>query len=82
MARGWESKAVEEQIEEAARDRISAATDSPVNESFERKQKRQGLLLTRSSLVQQLSRARTVAHRQMIHQALRDIDEQLGKFEI
>jgi hypothetical protein len=78
MARGWESKAVEDQIEDAARVQIDPPPASLPPETLEREHKCEGLRLTRSNLVQQLGRARTVAHRQLIHQALREIDEQLA----
>jgi hypothetical protein len=81
MARGWESKAVEDQMEEAARDQIERQSGSRAPDNFERQQKREGLRLTRSNLVQQLSRARTVTHRQMIHEALREIDKQLAALD-
>lgn len=83
MARGWESKAVESQLEEAAAvittQRISVSLET--TELFEVEQKRLGLKLMKSQLTQQLANARSVTHRQMIHQSLRAIDEELQKFE-
>lgn len=83
MARGWESKAVEEQAEmaemaEAAQLRINAEQNALSSEAVERIRKVEGLRLTRSNLLEQLSKARTVAHRQILHQALRELDEQLA----
>ncbi len=81
MARGWESKAVEEQIEEAARDAEENAVAASSPEAIERKHRLDGLRLVRSRLAEQLQRAQTVTQRQMLHQQLRALDAEITTLE-
>lgn len=78
MARGWESKAVESQIQEAAQ--VQVVVETPVGsvEAFEKQHKLGNLKLIRSQLLDQLSRARSVSHRQLLHQSLREVEEQIA----
>src|SRR5689334_5407926 len=65
MARGWESKAVEAQIEAAAE--TSSHAGKAVNPAeLERKRERDGLLLSRARVVHQLESARNPNHRKML----------------
>lgn len=81
MARGWESKAVEQQMEEAAKKapaRVSADASMADPESIDVRIRRENLKLTRKQLQTQLENSRSVSHRQMIHQSLRAIDDELN----
>ena len=75
MARGWESKSVEAQMEEAE----SAASSKPrlSPEQLERKQKRESLELTKKKLQADLERAGNERHREMLARALADLEAQL-----
>jgi hypothetical protein len=76
MARGFESKSVEAQQEEAARDRKSPRPSmSPEERIVE--QRRRTLELTRARARQDLSRATVPAHRRMLEQAIATLDQQL-----
>ena len=75
MARGFESKMVEFQQEEAARGRPAAASLTP--EEQQARAKRQGLELARARAAADLERATIPAHRRMLEQALSAIDDQL-----
>ncbi|MFN7946683.1 MAG: hypothetical protein U0Z53_15130 [Blastocatellia bacterium] len=78
MARGWESKAVEDQMEEARRAQTGRPTAlSP--EEIALRQRRETLRLTRSQLNEQMSRARSDAHRQRLAESLAEIDRQLAE---
>ena len=80
MARGWESKSVEQQQEEMAEQhRPAQAPISP--DQQQRNRKRQGLLLSRRRLTQQLQAADNPRHRQMLEQAIAELDRQLSSFE-
>jgi predicted component of type VI protein secretion system len=80
MARGWESKSVEQQQEEMLERRKAArAPTSPQEQQHQ--QKREGLLLSRSRLTQQLQAASNPRHRQMLEQAIAELDRQLSSFE-
>lgn len=80
MARGWESKSVEQQQDER-----SAETNNrrprltPQQQELNRR--REGLLLSRKRLVGQLESSVHPAHRHMIEQSLAEIDRQLASFE-
>ncbi len=79
MARGWESKSVEQQQEEMAELRKPArAPISPKQQ--QRNREREGLLLSRGRLAQQLEAASHPRHRQMLEQAIAELDRQLSCF--
>lgn len=80
MARGWESKSVEQQQEEMAdcRNAIHSSA-SPAQQLLARK--RDGLLLSHKRLTQQLQTAVNLRHRQMLQRALAEVDAQLSSFE-
>jgi hypothetical protein len=79
MARGWESKSVEQQQAEMSEPRkTSRAPISP--DEQQRNRKREGLLLSRERLTQQLQAATNPRHRQMLEQAIAELDSQLSSF--
>src|SRR5512138_74215 len=68
MARGWESKSVEEQQQESAREsKRAGAAISP--EDAARRTRRDTLMLARTGALSQLQRACAPAHRAMLEQA-------------
>jgi hypothetical protein len=75
MARGFESKMVEFQQEEAARGRSKAVALSPDEQA--RASRRRSLELARTRAAADLARATAPAHRQMLEQAIAALDEQL-----
>ena len=75
MARGFESKMVEFNQEEAARARTAKAALSADERA--RAEKRQALELARTRAAADLSRATVPAHRQMLEAAILALDEQL-----
>ncbi len=77
MARGWESKAVEVQQDEAAR--ATRAGRPETAEERERRMRRRTLELARARAVADLGRAATAAHREMLRLAIADLDEQLRR---
>lgn len=84
MARGWESKSVEDQLEEAARRKREAAVGAQMNlspEALQLRERMESLRLTRSRLTEQLTRARADAHRRMLTQSLEEIARQLEELE-
>jgi hypothetical protein len=83
MARGWESKAIEDQMEEAARERQGAGSGkpAPTPETLERERRREALRLSRSRIIEQIARARSEAHRRLLSRSLDAIDEQLSARE-
>ena len=79
MARGWESKSVEAQQEEASRDRVPKRQLSPAEQAAA--ERRAALQLTRARTAADLERATALHHRQMLERALAAIDEQLRTLE-
>jgi hypothetical protein len=80
MARGWESKSVEQQQEEMSeRRKIVRPPISPEGQRHNRK--REGLHLSRKRLTQQLQAASNPRHRQILEQAIAELDSQLSSFE-
>jgi hypothetical protein len=80
MARGWESKSVEQQQEEMSEQRKTLRPPISPDEQ-QRNRKREGLLLCRKRLTQQLQAAGNSRHRQMLEQAIAELDTQLSSFE-
>ena len=77
MARGFESKMVEFNQEEAARGR-SAAPRLSEDEKV-RRVRLEGLELARARAAADLARATAPAHRKMLEQALAAIDQQIAE---
>lgn len=80
MARGWESKSVEQQ-QDAMLERSKPARPALSPEQRERDRKRQGLLLSRSHLSRQSEAATNPRHRQMLTDAIAELDRQLSSLE-
>lgn len=76
MARGWESKSIEAQQDEAARGKTRRPVLSEAQRAAE--EKRRTLLLTRSRAAEDLGRATVPQHRRMLEQTIAAIDEQLA----
>jgi hypothetical protein len=77
VARGWESKAVEDQIA-SAEERRAASTHVRTSDQLERESRRQGLLLSRTKIVRDIEHARDARHRAALQHALDFIDAQIG----
>jgi hypothetical protein len=78
MAKGWESKSVEDQMEEAQRSQGESNWRIRTPEERERQRRVETLNLERSRLAQQLERARSETHRRMIQQSLNAIEEEIA----
>lgn len=78
MARGWESKSVASQQDEAER-APADRKDRPLSEEErERHQRRKALELARARTAADLRRAGAPAQQEMLRQALAALDAQLG----
>jgi hypothetical protein len=77
MARGWESKSIESQQEEAAASRTSKPAVDPADAA--RQSQRATLMLARTRALGDLQRACMPAHRAMLEQAIADLDEKIGR---
>ena len=83
MARGWESKAVEDQIQEAE-ERERRAAEPAIDESPAARARRarlETLRLSRSRTLDQLERATNRAHREMLQRTLRSLEIELEELQ-
>jgi hypothetical protein len=81
MARGWESKSVESQIESAESRRAASqgATLDPLE--VERLKKRESLLSSRTRVVHDLESAHNPRYREILLAALKHLDDKLSEVE-
>jgi hypothetical protein len=78
MARGWESKAVEAQREEAAAAGPSGKPRPERSvEEQDRVRKREDLQLARKRVVADLAAARHPRHRELLERTLADLEKQI-----
>jgi hypothetical protein len=78
MARGWESKSVEQQQEDA-KSSVKPGKQQLTPEQIAEQQRRRGLELSRQRILQQLQVACNPQHRGMLEAALADLDAQLAE---
>ena len=80
MARGWESKSVEAQID-AAENRPSAPlSKTPPPEELELIRKRETILLSRTRVVRELQSAQNPRYKAVLSKALAELEAQLSTF--
>ncbi len=80
MARGWESKSIEQQIEDSRTepDHPTIANSSEGAVEPELRRQIEGLLFQRSRILQELQSARNQRYRQMLEELLRHLDSRLA----
>ena len=81
MARGWESKNIEDQQSEAERQRELAGRAKPTPEQAARAAEREGLRLSRTRTLSALQTACHAEHRALLERTLAHIDAQLAALE-
>ncbi len=79
MARGWESKSVEEQ--QAERSRPGYAGPRLTLEQAARERHRGGLLLWRKRVERELSSADNPAHRKMLQLSIEELDKKIASLQ-
>jgi hypothetical protein len=77
MARGWESKAIESQMEDKGRTDSSGRRQALSPEQRARQERKRTLELVKARLSADLAASRVEAHRRMLEQALAAIDAEL-----
>lgn len=78
MARGWESKSVESQIESAERRRINSERLRLNQEELNRKREREGLQLSRTRVLRDLASAKSGSYRESLEAALNFLDTKIA----
>ena len=81
MARGWESKSVEDQMDEAKADRDAQIKPRLSAEDRERHTRAESLRLSRSRIVGLLKSARNERYRAQLERTLAELDAQLRELE-
>jgi hypothetical protein len=80
MARGWESKSVESQMESAKEGNVVAG--APLTDKQKESQReRQRLLLSRTYVLRQIESSTNEKYTQSLRQALRDLEEKIAKLD-
>jgi len=81
MARGWESKAIESQIQESEL-KASRSQKAPLTpEQVEKHRRKQVLLLSRKRVEKDLQSSSDPRYRDQLNRALADLDAQLSKLQ-
>jgi hypothetical protein len=78
MARGWESKSVEEQIDMAESRRAKAAETKRTAAELVEIRKRESLILSRTRIVRELETVQSPRYKDVLIKALADLDAQLA----
>ncbi len=81
MARGWESKSVEDQIGAAEAERELRNRPRLSAEDREQNEHQQSLLLSRALMISRIKAARNPRHRAQLQLALDQLETQLREFE-
>jgi hypothetical protein len=79
MARGWESKAVESQVQEFESKENRAYKRQLTQAQVEIRRQREILLLSRARVEKQLQSIQDARYREQLSRALADLDAQLSK---
>jgi len=82
MARGWESKAVADQIEEGESRQQQPSKTEVTKEQRVLKERLDSLKLSRSRLLQQLEHARHPAHRNVLLNGLKAVEREIEEVSV
>jgi hypothetical protein len=78
MARGWESKSVEAQIEESLSESSHKENRSISAEERQSRSKKAALMLSHKHVLQQLERSTSERYSQLLRETLADLDVQIA----
>ena len=81
MARGWESKSVEDQIGDAQARKDERSKPFLTADEREQQTRKQSLLLSRSQILSRLKVARNERYRAQLEAALKHVETQLKEFD-
>ena len=79
MARGWESKDVESQVEATQSPKQKSASGPKTPEQLKREQQRRDLQLSRTRVVNELAAATHPNHRKSLEAALAHLDKKIAE---
>jgi hypothetical protein len=81
MARGWESKSVESQMEAAESRRAASQKVPPTEAQIRIDRERESLLLSRKRVLKDIETATHARYREQLEAALRHLDQRLKELE-
>jgi hypothetical protein len=81
MARGWESKGVESQIESAEERAALAKLPKSTPEEAVRQQQRDSLLLTRTRVLRDIETSKNPGYRKTLEAALQHLDDKIAELK-
>jgi len=77
MARGWESKSVEAQIDMAGAGRATAPVKQLTPEALAQIRRKESLILSRTRVVREMESAQNPRYKAVLSKALADLDAQI-----
>lgn len=81
MAKGWESKSVEDQIQESREAEQETTRKQFTPQEMETHRRKEVLLLSRASVERDLNASQNPRYRDQLIRALSDLDAQLSKLD-
>ncbi len=81
MARGWESKSIEAQIEESNSEPLPAAEQQPSAEERQALLKKRDMMLSRRRIVQQLESNPNERYSELLRRTLAGLDAEIATFD-
>ena len=81
VARGWESKSVEDQINERKAEAEASGTKKLSREEIEKRSRRDSMLLSRSRTLAALESTADERYRALLQRTLEHLDSELAKLE-
>ncbi len=82
MARGWESKSVEAQIDLSGSRSRAAVLNTPDAQTLELIRKKENIVLSRTRVIRELNNAQNPRYKAVLNKALADLDAQLATFPV
>jgi hypothetical protein len=79
MARGWESKSVEGQMEVAAEEPIPERNQSEIDREL--KSKRNSLMISRSRVMHDMESSQSVRYKDILAKGLADLDQKIAELK-
>lgn len=81
MARGWESKSVESQMDAAENEKPKDQEAAIASAELEKRRARAGLVLSRKYLLHKMEAASNERYKENLRLALADIDQKIQKLD-
>jgi len=79
VARGWESKSVEGQIESFASDRRSSLQEQLTTEQINRQREKDGLLLSRKRVLHDIEQSHNPRHLKLLRESLAYLETKIAE---